>query len=395
METVTITDTAYGGYGIGRGADGRVLMIPFAVTGDTVTARITEDKKSFAYAELVELVSPSPLRAEAPHCPLVGECGGCQFGHIDYARQVELKKGMILSAFRKSPDIETVRNMAVYTSAATRFRTRVTFRIRGGEVGFFRLKSNDFIPVADCPAVTETITQKAASFAAAHPEASGTLYILGTPAGDTIARFDGEHLSEHPQHPFTALQVNGFCNGRSCIRYATPAGEIGAGFSTFFQGNCTLIPDMQMEVARHVKAGERVLELFAGAGFFTAPFVKGGAQVTAVEVNKESARLARDISGLPVTTCDVDAFLKKQQGGYDLLFVDPPRTGMSKETLSHVQRMNPARILSVSCNPQTLARDISRLEQNYRIASFAFFDMFPHTYHIECITLLERRDGGR
>jgi 23S rRNA (uracil1939-C5)-methyltransferase len=383
---VTINDTAYGGSGVGRLESGKAVFVPFTVTGDVVKIDLIEDKGSFAIGELREIVTPSEHRVK-PHCKYHSICGGCHFGHISYDYQLEIKKDIVKNAFRKYP--HKLPELNVVNDNPLGYRIRATVRALNGQVGFFRNNSNEFVPVESCPVIKPELYAKVSAFVAREPsEKLYSMPVIENPAGEAIIMVSPPPRGEGVQR--TGEGIAGIHCGKvygvSYLPYQTAAGEIPVSYGGFFQANRYLIDEFQSYAAG--LAGGRVLELYAGSGFFTAAMMKNGCAVNALEMNSTAVELAKRY-GYPVAAGDASD-ISKIKDFYNTIFVDPPREGVARRTLADILTLNPERVVYVSCNPMTLARDLSRLSDRYKITEWTLFDMFPHTYHVETVVLLQK-----
>lgn len=387
IKALEITDTAYGGCGVGRGPSGRVIFVPGAVEGDVADVRISDDKKSFACAELLGIKAPSPYRVK-PACPKAGKCGGCPFAHIDYDAQISIKLKIIKNAFRKMAGLPEI---TAHRSPQKGYRIRAGVRARKGAAGFFAFKSNDFIPVDECPVIKPSLFGKIKDFAGAN-RLTGEILAAETPAGIALASVKAPGETVKSGRPFDGVRFNGDYGGLKHSAYDTPFGPVGLGCGSFFQSNGFLMDSFQARAVSLVPAGLSAAELYAGAGFFTAGLAASCSDVKAVEYDADAVRLAR-IYGYPVSRGDSGAFLAGIRG-VDCVFMDPPRDGVSNKVIAEIKRLSPLYIVYVSCCPATLARDALRLSDLYKIESVDFFDMFPDTYHIETAALFSYSAGS-
>ena len=156
INNLKITDTAYGGYGVGRDSGGQVIFVYGAVEGDICSVELTDTRKNFAYGRVVEIIKPSPFRIR-PACSRANKCGGCSFAHIDYESQINIKCKIIKNAFRKVPDIPEI---LVHKSPSLNYRIRAAVKAKSGAIGFSGFKSNEFVSVKNCPVVKESLFVK-------------------------------------------------------------------------------------------------------------------------------------------------------------------------------------------------------------------------------------------
>lgn len=377
---IKITDTAYGGFGVGRNKEGMAVFVPHTVSGDEAEVSVTENKKSFLYAKLNGLIVPSKRRIE-PECPYAGRCGGCLFAHIDYPFQLETKENIIRGAFRKHPAIPG--NIEIIKSPRENYRLRATFRAQKGLIGFFAFKSNDFIPVKQCNIVKKSLFEKAKKFACAN-SLTGEFYCIETAEGIAFASVKSETGSLKSQCDFDGVTFNGVKYGLPYAGYNTKSGAVGVSHKSFFQANLFLLEEFQAKAAILSETSLDITELYAGSGFFTAALKDVCSGIKACEIDKEGVNLAKSF-GYPCVCADSGAFLEDIKET-DVLFVDPSREGLSSKVISNILRILPRLIVYVSCNPMTLARDALKLAGHYKPQSMALFDMFPDTFHIETVS---------
>ncbi|QAR33713.1 class I SAM-dependent RNA methyltransferase [Geovibrio thiophilus] len=380
-----IRDTAYGGYGIGTFTDGRTAFIPFAVEGDRVVAEMTEDKKSFIYANLVEVITPSAKRGEK-YCPHIGICGGCSFGHIDYEAQKEIKVRIVRQAFR---NVKCGVPSEAVSGEKLRYRNRVTFKVKGGKLGFYAFKSRDFIEVGDCPLVSETLVAKCSEFAAANVcDEIYELYAVENGKGGFLASVKGIESDDVKFVAFDGISGKDFVIGEEYMELDTPLGAVLIGGDSFLQSNRFLMGELQKKAVN--AAGVNALELYCGSGFFTIGLADKFRSVTAVEISKEAIRLGQklELANVRWVAGDVTKFIKTSKGRFDHVLADPPRTGLEKSVVGFIREKKPTTVTYVSCNPTTLARDVAKLQNMYDIKDFTIMDMFPGTHHVECVVCL-------
>lgn len=381
---IEIKDTAYGGFGVGRGDDGRAVFIPHSVEGDVAEVVITDDKKNFCYGRLGKIITPSPIRIK-PDCHYAGTCGGCLFAHIEYESQLKIKEKILRNAFRKYK--HGLGEFEIAKSPQKNYRLRATFRAKNGKIGFFGFKSNDFIPVKHCMVCKISLFEKAKSFIEAN-SLTGEVYAIETDEGIAFADVKSDNKDLVSKGSFDGLTWNGLSSGIEHVGYNTSYGSIGIGHKTFFQANLFLLADFQEYAATIGETSLNIIELYAGAGFFTASLKEKCGEIRACELDGKASSLAK-IYGYQSEKADAGDFLDKIKET-DVLFLDPSRDGVSNKVVKNILRLKPRKIIYVSCNPMTLARDIIKVESEYKIKRIKLFDMFPDTFHLETVTELER-----
>jgi 23S rRNA (uracil1939-C5)-methyltransferase len=406
---LTIERPAAGGRMIAR-HEGAVVFVAGAIPGEVVDAEIEKVQRGTAWAIARDVLQRSPDRIDgAPD----GACGGSVLAHIKYERQRALKSEIIVDAFRRLGRITLDQPIAVAGSPVDGYRMRARLHLRGGRIGFFREGTHSLcepgptrqlradtidalsalersLATLERPAVSEIELSEnvAASERALHlelvpdgdPSRLATLTKVGGVTGVTCAPIDHPRTMDLWGSPFVTDHIG----GATLTRHAR----------SFFQGNRYLLAALVDHVIAAIDRAP-VLDLYAGVGLFSvAAAVAGRGPVIAVEGDRFSADdLRRNAEGRDITVRvgAVEKFLERAPGGLSNVIVDPPRTGMSKEATAGVIRLNAARLVYVSCDIATLARDARvLLDAGYRIVSLQAFDLFPNTAHVETVIAFAR-----
>jgi 23S rRNA (uracil1939-C5)-methyltransferase len=391
-EPVRIEGLAAGGEGVGRLADGLTVFVPASAPGDLVHVRIAERRRRHARAEILEIVEPGPARV-APRCPVFGRCGGCTWQHIDYPAQVLAKRVILQDALRRIGGIALAEPPEVLASpSAYGYRSRARVLVRGGAVGYRARRSHALCAVRSCPILVSGLDARLARLAdeaAADSRPGECEWELSSGAdGERATRLDLDtaHDASSQDPPATVIDAGG-------ERLALSPG-------TFAQGNALLLGPLHAAVCRHVVGGRSLLELYAGAGFFSLALARRFDSVQLVESSPGAvADLRRNLAtaGLGhvvVTPMRVEDALPDHLCGVpDVVLLDPPRAGLDEATLVELARLAPTRIVYLSCDPATLSRDIARFKaRGYGLASVEGFDLFPQTPHVEALAVLEQRE---
>ena len=406
---LTIERPAAGGRMIAR-HEGAVVFVAGAIPGEVVDAEIEKIQRGTAWAIARDVLQRSPDRIDgAPD----GACGGSVLAHINYERQRALKAEIIVDAFRRLGRITLDQPIAVTGSPVDGYRMRARLHLRSGRIGFFREGTHslcepgptrqlraDTIDVLSAlerslatlerPAVSEIELSEnvAASERALHlelvpdgdPSRLATLTKVAGVTGVTCAPIDHPRTMDLWGSPL----VTDHLGGAALTRHAR----------SFFQGNRYLLAALVDHVITAIDQAP-VLDLYAGVGLFSvAAAVAGRGPVIAVEGDRFAADdLRRNAEGRDITVRigAVEKFLERAPGGPSNVIVDPPRTGMSKEATAGVIRLKAARLVYVSCDIATLARDARLLlDAGYRIVSAQAFDLFPNTAHVETVIAFAR-----
>ena len=390
---VDVEKPAAGGRMIAR-PGGQVVLVRGAIPGERVVVRVERVEKRLAFAETVRVVVASTDRRDAGLDPL---CGGSAFAHIAYPRQLTLKGEIVADAFARLGRLPLEAAVAVAASPERGYRMRARFHVRDGRLGFYREGTHELcdasatgqvLPETLASAVEALAVAESVHGAIAAVEVSEN--VAASERGLLIERAGGGTVTAGDPSVGDPLSV--LTGGRAA------AGVLRRRPASFFQGNRYLIATLVTSVLDAVPADGPVLDLYAGVGLFSIALAAAGRpQVTAVEGHRGAgADLRANASGFTGVTPIVDAveaWLSRARRGPDgeTVVLDPPRTGLSADALQLVVGRGAARIVYVSCDPATLARDARRLvDAGYRLLSLSAFDLFPNTPHVESLAVFAR-----
>ena len=401
LVSLTIDKPAAGGRMIAR-LDGQVVLVAGAIPGERVTARVERVAKGMAFADAVSVDEPSPDRRVAPADPL---CGGCLYAHIAYLRQLDLKSLVIADAFGRIAHLPLASPVGVAASPDEGYRMRARLHARGRQWGFFREGTHE---ICDARATRQLLPETCEVLDRVVVE----MRSLGVADAAEVEVAENVDASERVVH-VDAPQPIGADAAAAIDRTAglTPGPYVTDVLAldgqrpimlrrhvlAFFQGNRFLLRDLVAHVVAQVPQRSAVVDLYAGAGLFAiAAGVGRAARVTAVEGDRLAAAdlaanaLASGADVVPVHQ-SVEGFTARPAGAADVVILDPPRTGMSKEAVASVLRMRAPRLVYVSCDIATLARDARKLvDGGYALLQAQAFDMFPNTPHVETVAVFDR-----
>lgn len=439
--TVNIEKLSNLGTGIAR-VDGQVVFVENACPQDEVKIKITKVNKNFAYAKTIEVLKPSPHRVK-PVCPMQKVCGACQLQFIDYDYQLILKKQIVEDAMRTIGNIDTPVNSPIPSPQTKAFRHKIQCPVSQTKVskriiaGYYKPQSHEIVNIKYCPIQPE-ICDKIIDFVRCKAEefnisgynekkhtgdlrhivirsSVSTGKLLVTLVINASKTF--ERLNEFAKTIFNEFDaVTGVCvsyntkktniilgNKTECLIgqdfvYETILDKtFKIGASTFFQVN----PQSAENIFKYVKEevsklnNPTVLDAYAGIAAFGITVSDAAEKVISVEENNASVEKAQEVLQLNKITnvelCaeDTTKYLKSIKRKFDITILDPPRKGCTKEALDETLRHTKSKIIYVSCNPATLARDLKYLrEKGCIIESIQPFDMFCHTYHIENVAVI-------
>jgi 23S rRNA (uracil1939-C5)-methyltransferase len=419
-ERVTISSIAAGGEGVGRLSDGRAVFVHRTAPQEVAEVSVTEARPRWARARLLRVLQPSPARRDPP-CPHYDECGGCTIEHLHYPAQLAVKARIVADALGRIGGIPDISPEVVPSPSEHRYRNRVSFALRrmgDGRVyaGFHALHEPGRITDLDgrCLLPEEPIARvwdrlRAAWGPDANRLPSGErlrLTLRGTSSGDVSLLIEGGHSEGRPEELVRAVEGLGSVWHRSAERAATHVagapglpetwGEdafqlSGTAFLQVNRSAAALLEEHVVERAGDVQ-GKRVVDAYCGIGLHARRLARAGATVAGIELDAEAVRIA-ETSGAPnvrFVAGRVEDVLASALPA-DLLILNPPRAGVDAAALEPILNSPPPRILYVSCDPATLARDLRRLAEVYELAGIRCFDLFPQTAHVETVVELRRR----
>lgn len=427
---LTIEKLIYGGEGLSH-SDGDTVFVPFVLPGEQVTASVRLRRKRLIHANLVAVETPAQQRIAAK-CPHFGVCGGCHYQHIEAAEQVRLKKEILRETLGRLGGVQWSGNIQEHTAQPYEYRNRAQWAFRDAmprAFGYFLPESAHILPIDTCPILSPTL---AASFNKLQELARGNSLPPGILEIEAFADSDDRKIALNVAFERFPLPAKSLV---AQFRATLPALESlllldqsrnrfeldgpgyliqkAGGFSyhvnhlSFFQVNRFLVEDLLQTIVGGAK-GNYALDLYAGVGFFTLPLAKTFTRVVSVDANLSAIRDLRtnaENAGIQAVSENehTEEFLKKNTETPDFVVLDPPRAGLGAETAALLANLAAPEIVYLSCDPSTLARDLSVLlatdrkpatevapAHKYEIAEVHLFDLFPQTFHIETLVRLRK-----
>ena len=388
-----LTGFAPGGKAIAHAPDGRVVFVEYGIPGERVIAEVTADKASYLEATTVLVLEESPQRVQ-PRCPYFGRCGGCQLQHINYREQLRLKTDVVREQLRRIGRFEDppLRDMVGMTHPwAYRNHMRFTVR-REGDIGFMERGSHRFLRIERCDIALERVNRVLADV---QDVTFGTRQItvrVGEHTGDLLVQ---------PRLKWRPRRRGRTRSGQKQYRERLLGQQYRISSAAFFQVNTRQAERLvELVIARVLAVRPRVVvDAFSGVGTFAALLAREVPEVVTIE---ESAAADGDaeanLSALPnVTrlTGTVEETLPGLTPSPDVVVLDPPRVGITGSVIDALFTSAARRIVYVSCDPATLARDLRLLaDVGFELTEVQPIDMFPQTQHIECVAILDRAGDG-
>ncbi len=402
--TVSLTIPTYGGEAMGRLEDGRAVFVAFGLPGETVRVRLTEQKRGFARATLLEVLTPSPQRI-LPRCVHFGICGGCHYQMLPYPAQLKLKETVLRDQLTRIGRIQNppIREM-VPSPVEWNYRNHIQFHLTDdGRPGFISAGyPQTVVPIRECHLPETSLNElwPQLQFDADSPvervslrAGDETMLILEsdfpeTPEVEIEAEISVVHLSEED-----SVVLAG--DDHIIVDVLDRSFHVSAG--AFFQVNTVMAGKMVTYLLSNLRVlpSTLLLDIYCGVGLFSAFFAPKVKQVIGIEVSatacEDFAINLDEFSNVELYEAPAEDVLPQLAIHPDVAIVDPPRAGLDKKALDAILSLSPKTLAYISCDPSTLARDAARLiAGGYTLLEVTPFDLFPQTYHIECISIFER-----
>ena len=341
---LTIGDVSFGGKGVAR-HDGKVVFVPFVLGGETVLAKTTKEHKSFSEASPIRILQASEHRTEPP-CPYFGTCGGCSYQHATYPHQLEIKQQQVHDTLRRIGKVDVVVTPTVPSPTPFGYRNRITVHAQDGAIGFFAWNEHRLVDIERCPIASDAVNSQLTELRKKRPR-------------------DGHYTLRERSDERTFRQTND-----SVAELL--ANAVGDQFP---------------------EHGPLLIDAYCGSGFFLKRFLSRFDQSIGLEWSQYAVAAAQKNTAesesyqLGDVGLLLDDTLTWAPAGTTLL-LDPPAEGLAPQVTRSILAHPPERVLYISCNPATLARDLGKLGVSYTIASVQPFDMFPQTAEIEVLAVL-------
>lgn len=342
-----------GGNGLIRLEDGSVCFVDAVLPNELIEINITQQKKDFAKAVATKILEPHKSRREAP-CKYYNKCGGCNAQYMQFDFQIEILKQIVLDLFLRTAKLCLPQDFEIYKSSEWNYRARAKIFIdKNSKWGFKARNSNAIIPIENCPVLTKELNE--------------TINKLPKQNKKVIRVFDNQSEKFLGKHIYANEKV-------------------------FFQSNLELLSKLITHVLQAAGEGELLLDIFCGVGLFSVFLQNKFKQIIAIEQNilcKEFAQknLAENCKFIAMSAedwCKKNINLLKNA----CILIDPPREGISKELCEIFCRHKPKKLIYVSCEPSTLARDTQKLlNANYKLESIQGFAFYPQTFHLEMLAV--------
>jgi 23S rRNA (uracil1939-C5)-methyltransferase len=400
---VKVTDMAHGGDAVAR-HEGKVIFVPYAVPGEEILVELTEEKTRYARARVVEVIDASRERIE-PRCPHFGACGGCHWQHIAYDAQLSLREDILRTQLQR---IGKLANASVRASLSSsdpwHYRNHVQLHLdEAGRPGFMAAQGYQVVAIRECPIMHPLVADVFAALDIDFPELRRVSIRAAATTGQQLLIL--ETLGDSP--PALEIDMPVSCvlllGGETPVTYAGDNYIVedlaGKSFrisaTSFFQVNTAQIVSLLETVRQYAdpQGDEVLLDIYCGVGTFALALADAVGEVIGIDENEEAVADARFNSGemdnVQFVQGRAEELVPDLDQKVDTVVLDPPRRGCDAQLLNALIKLAPSKIVYVSCDPATLARDVRRLgDGGYQLMEVQPVDMFPQTCHVEAVALL-------
>lgn len=389
----------------GRGItkiNNKIAFIENALPNELVEIKITKETKKYIEGVTTKVIKESSDRTKS-NCPYYHECGGCNIRHLEYMKQLKYKEQKVKEILKKFADIETEKIKNIVSGPKENYRNKITLKVKN-KIGLYKKQTYELINIGNCNLVSENINKIISRLNNIELKNIDEIIIRNSYEDKAILNIKGKNINK------AYLKDNLKDYVENIVVYDNDSKEIilGEAFiidkigtylflisdDSFFQVNKYVTTKLYDKVKEYVnESGESLLDLYCGTGTIGIYLSEKFKSVTGIEINKNAIANALENKKINNITninfiCDDVGKNKRKFENVDVMIIDPPRNGLTKEALKNVLDINAKKIIYVSCDPVTLARDLKILKEFYEIKEITPFDMFPDTYHVETVCLL-------
>ena len=384
----------------GRGLShvlGKIIFVPNLLPNEEALVEIVLNKKKYMVGEIIKLVKISDDRIR-PKCSY--ESCGCALKSLNYSKTLEFKKNKVTEILKRYGNLENVVKEIIPSDNIYGYRNKITLKVNGGKIGYFKNGTNELIEINRCAISSKKSNEIIRVLKRC--DLSKVREVIIKDFGEVMVIIKGDMDINALKPLVTSIYMNGklVCGNENIIA------ELGdfkfyVSKDSFFQVNTKVALKLYNRVLKYLdnSGGKSILDLYSGTGTISLFLSKYFKEVTAIEINEEAVKCAflnkelNNISNVRFICGDVSKEIHNLKA--DNIVVDPPRSGLSIDGINDILKINPERLVYVSCDPMTLARDLKKLKENYEVKEVTLFDMFPWTYHVESVCLLIRKKDNK
>ena len=385
---VEITNLDHFGRGIVKKE--KPIFIDNALVGEIVEIEITKDNKKYSEGRVIKYIKKSPLRVES-NCPFYDKCGGCDLLHLSYQEQLKYKETKVKEIIKKFSGLECVKE--IVPTIQYNYRNRVTLHVKQ-KLGYYQKKSYDIINIDNCLIADERINDFIKKLNNIDLNTI-TKITIRVSSKESMLVIEGGKLDIISfKEVDTIIVDNQVLKGRGYIIEEINNLKFVISPDSFFQVNRLGMINIYNQVLKYVDNDTKVLDLYCGTGTIGIYLADKVNQVLGIEINKSAINDAlmnkkiNNLDNIDFKLGDVEDVLNNNSFKADCIVVDPPRAGLGNMVIKNIFKIQPQKLIYVSCDPVTLARDLNILKDKYNVVEITPFDMFSNTYHVECVCAL-------
>ena len=383
--------------------EGKLIFIKGALPDELVDISIKEDKGNYFIGELNTVIESSPERV-IPKCPYYDKCGGCNLMHLSNNKILDFKKNKVIGIFNKICNIDI--NPNIYSYNEYNYRNKVTLKVDNNELGYYEGKTHNIVDIDKCLLLDNSINKVITILRSfiQNKDHNISEIMIRSISNEIMISFDNLNPVYKEELlniiPSASIYINGeLINGNKSLIETIEDYKFYVSPESFFQVNTVTFKELYKYVISKLDNEETALDLYSGTGTISILMSKNFNKVYGIEASSSSIKDANENLKLN-NVSNVEFIEGKVEDKIDLIrelkvdtvIMDPPRSGSDNKSLTSIMKINPKKIIYISCNPVTLARDYNVLKEQYNLKSIDLFDMFPKTSHVETVMVLERKN---
>lgn len=382
------------GEGIAK-IDDMIVFVQNAIEGETVKIKIDKIEKNYAHAQMQEIISKSKNRI-TPVCPYYKDCGGCSLMHENHESQLNFKKQKVIGLFEKVAKEKI--NPNIYSFNELNYRNKVTLKVINNEIGFYKQNTNELVKIDKCLLADNKINDLIKELSKYDINDTNIMIrICNNKLMINFDKLDNKKLIDELN--VDAFYINNKLVKGSSIYEVIDDFKFKVSPKSFFQVNQEVMNNLYKKALSYINNNDLTLDLYSGTGTISILVSNKSKRVIAIEKEESAVSDANDnlklnninnVSFICGKVEDKISSLKKEK--IDNIIIDPPRKGINKKGIDVIREIKPNKLIYISCDPNTLVRDYNLLKDIYDLKDINLYDMFPQTYHIESLLVLERKN---
>lgn len=390
MKNLEVEITNLDHFGLGIVKKEKPIFIDNALVGEIVEIEITKDNKKYSEGRVIKYIKKSPLRVES-NCPFYDKCGGCDLLHLSYQEQLKYKEIKVKEIIKKFSGLECVKE--IVPTIQYNYRNKVTLHVKQ-KLGYYQKKSYDIINIDNCLIADERINDLIKKLNNIDLNTITKITIRVSSKESMLVIEGGKLDITSFKEVDTIIVDNQVLKGRGYIIEEINNLKFVISPDSFFQVNRLGMINIYNQVLKYVDNDTKVLDLYCGTGTIGIYLADKVNQVLGIEINKSAINDAlmnkkiNNLDNIDFKLGDVEDVLNNNSFKADCIVVDPPRAGLGNMVIKNIFKIQPQKLIYVSCDPVTLARDLNILKDKYNVVEITPFDMFSNTYHVECVCAL-------